>query len=183
MRSLAVLLFPLLFVGSLAVPSTFPGFFAYNFGGNITSIYAQDPEWWSWGETATYEVPKWNVGNVLDVDLYRTHRYGLLGGQWGYLVSVAQSGVYECSLYFMETYQPYFVAGQRVFGVTVKGDGDRVERQEKIVDVGRAVGGGVPYLKSVRNVRIWGKLEIKLRAEIGDAFLSGLKCVKLKDIV
>jgi hypothetical protein len=93
--------------------------------------YAADPTGALVGSSQTYSTSSWagtppEIDNTDDDPLYRTERYGT---DFGYNVSVAESGTYKVTLRFAEIYQgtppdsdpDADQTGQRVFDVTTEG--------------------------------------------------------------
>lgn len=159
-----------------------PREFAYNVGGGSFGTWMGDPEDWVVGETAAFEIPEAVIGGAEpgNMDIYKSHRYGLLGSTWGYDLAVAP-GVYQCTLHYAETFSDFFTAEpNRTFEVSITGDADNVEQKEEF-DVMVELGGAefTAYTRTFTNIQALTTISIRERPTKGDAFLSGISCIFL----
>lgn len=151
--------------------------FYYNVGGGESGIFMADPEDWVIGETAAFEMPDAEIIADMNADVYKSHRYGLLGSTWGYDIPVTMSGVYDCTLMYAETYSEFFTdEPNRTMMVEVGGDDG--EMQTATYDVMVELGGQefTAYDRLFAGIQVQETLKIRQTPEIGDAFLSGIKC-------
>lgn len=154
--------------------------FAYNVGGSESGMFAADPIEWVVGNTSAFEMAEAEiVGDEEYAEIYRSHRYGLLGSIWGYDIPVSQSGMYDCTLFYAETFSDYFTDNpNRTFLVEIAGDGAEEVHAEEF-DVMVEVKGAefTAYQKSFSNIAVATTLRLRETPSKGDAFLSGIHCM------
>lgn len=151
--------------------------FYYNIGGGETGMFKADPEDWVVGETAAFEMPDAEIVADMAADVYKSHRYGLLGSMWGYDIPVTMAGIYDCTLMYAETYSEFFTAEpNRTMMVQVGGDDE--EMQSATYDIMVELGGQefTAYDRLFARIEVEETLKIRQTPQIGDAFLSGIKC-------
>lgn len=151
--------------------------FYYNIGGGETGMFMADPEDWVVGETAAFEMPDAEIVADMYPDVYKSHRYGLMGSTWGYDIPVTMAGVYDCTLMYAETYSEFFTAEpNRTMMVEIGGDDG--EMQTATYDIMVELGGQefTAYDRMFEGIEVQETLKIRQTPEIGDAFLSGIKC-------
>lgn len=162
----------------MAVPMTE---FAYNIGGGEYGMFAADPVEWAVGETSSFEVDTAAiVGDDEYAEVYKSHRYGILGSTWGYDIPVADAGMYDCTFYYAETYDGNFSdEPNRTFTLEVSGNGSE-EVQSAEFDVMVELKGAefTAYQREVKDIAVATVLRIRETPSVGDAFLSGIKCMK-----
>lgn len=153
--------------------------FGYNIGGNTTRGFEADPTDWIVGETSVFEVKDAEVvGDEKYAEVYKSHRYGLLGSTWGYDFKVPQAGLYACTLFYAETYSENFSdEPNRTFTVEIYGDGSE-EVQSQSFDVMVELEGAefTAYTRKFRNIAVATTLSLREAPAVGDAFLAGIRC-------
>lgn len=170
-----------------AVPATMPAgsmegeyTFAYNIGGTAVGDFQADPVDMAIGETSVFEIADAVIEGAPEeyADVYKSHRYGLVGSTWGYDIAVETPGVYNCSLHYSEIFSEFFTEEpNRTFMVQVSGDGAE-EVQEAEFDVMVELQGAefTPYIRVFEDISIASTLTIRETPSIGDAFLAGITC-------
>ncbi|PXF43054.1 hypothetical protein BWQ96_07201 [Gracilariopsis chorda] len=161
---------------------TIPHYFVYNIGGKSFDEVKADPTEYLVGETLAFEMPEAIIAGAKDViaDLYKSHRYGMLGSIWGYDIPVQYPGYYACSMHYCETYSENFVAeSRRKFEVTIIGDASPETEHREEFDVMEELGYQefTAYNRTFENIAISEILSIREKPTTGDAFLSGISCI------
>lgn len=153
--------------------------FGYNIGGNTTRGFEADPIDWIVGETSIFEVKDAEiVGDEKYGEVYKSHRYGLLGSTWGYDFKVPQAGLYACTLFYAETYSENFSKEpKRTFIVEIYGDGSE-DVQSQSFDVMEELEGAefTAYTRKFSNIAVATTLSLREAPAVGDAFLAGIRC-------
>lgn len=154
--------------------------FAYNIGGDAAGEFQADPLDYIIGETSIFAIPNAMIANVVDApaDIYRSHRYGLLGTPFSVVFPIENPGFYECDLHYAETYSEFFTDDpNRTFKVEVSGDASE-DIQDAEFDVMVELEGQefTPYVRKFENIACNSSLTIREIPQIGDAFLAGVKC-------
>lgn len=157
-------------------------YFVYNIGGKGFGEVKADPTEYLVGETLAFEMPEAVIAGAMDVivDLYKSHRYGMLGSIWGYDIPVQYPGYYTCSMHYCETYSDNFVAeSRRKFEVTIIGDASPETEHREEFDVMEELGYQefTAYNRTFENIAISEILSIREKPSTGDAFLSGISCI------
>lgn len=161
----------------------------YNIGGGATpnGKFEADPIEYIVGETSFFEIDDAVIGGAdpENVEIYKSHRYGMLGSTWGYDIPVDTPGNYDCTLHYAETYSEFFnEEANRTFMVEVSGDGSDEVQSIREMDVMVELKGAefTALTKTFENVAIATTLKIRETPTIGDAFLSGITCVYVSSL-
>lgn len=154
---------------------------AYNIGGATFGEFSADPADSVIGETATFEIRNALIAGAEPgmKELYKSHRYGMLGSTWGYDLTIENPGMYECILHYAETYSEFFAdEPNRTFKVEICGDAAPEEAQEAEFDVMVELGGAefTAYTRKFSGIAVQTTLKIRETPLMGDAFLSGITC-------
>ena len=167
-------------IGSLTTNTASNISFAYNIGGDAVGEFQADPVTYFVGETSIFAIPDAMIANVVSApaEIYRSHRYGLLGTPFSLVLPIETPGFYNCDLHYAETYSEFFTEDpNRTFKVEVSGDASE-DVQEAEFDVMVELKGQefTPYIRTFENIACNSSLTIREIPIIGDAFLAGLKC-------
>lgn len=162
---------------------------AYNIGGSDVKNgnFEADPTDYIFGETSAFEIEDAKIGgaDLENIDIYKSHRYGMLGSTWGYDIPVETSGYYNCTLHYAETYSEFFHdEANRTFSVEVSGDGSEEVQTVKDMDVMIDLNGAefTALTKTFGSIAINSLLKIRETPSTGDAFLSGITCKYLSPL-
>lgn len=153
---------------------------AYNIGGDAVGKFEADPVDWIIGETAHFEIETAEIVADPEIaDIYKSHRYGLVGSTWGYDFAFDTAGVYDCTLHYAETYDQFFTEEpNRTFRVQISGDGAPLDIKEAEFDVMVELGGAefTGYTRTFTDISVSTTLVLRETPVLGDAFLSGINC-------
>lgn len=152
-----------------------------NAGGPAIGRFSAEDFSWIRGETSTFAGPDGSdIGGSEERNrkAVKSHRYGLNGGKWGYVIPIASVGLYHCSLHFAETDTESFRVGARVFKIMIQ------DRMMDDVDIYRD-SNRAPFtavVKTFLDLKVGNELFIVLMPKVGNAFLSAITCERIGDL-
>lgn len=114
--------------------------------------------------------------------MYKSHRFGKPAAgtvPWGYDIPVAEPGTYGCTVHFAETDTTAFGNGERVFDLSIQGNGTAITF--KGIDVYKETKGGqfVVLTKTAPRVVVTRILKVRVAksaASSHGAFIAGITC-------
>lgn len=147
--------------------------------GKIGRFIAENSDWLAFGPTTDFFIKNQPIGGADPANAMSlwSHRYGQNGSDFGYILPVASSGLWDCTLHFAEIASGVKI-GQRVFDVQLQ---DRVFTN---VDVLAATKNAyfTSYVRTFYSVPIADSLQIQLKAKKGNPMLSSITCAQVSGL-
>lgn len=151
-------------------------------GPAIGRFIAEDRAWVVGGATTFFAVTvaqgkEIGGAEAKNLPALASHRYGLDGSTWGYVIPNNSPGVYDCSLHFAETNVESFKAGARVFNI------DIMDQSLKNVDVYKELNAEFTALvKTFTGLKVGPSLNMMFTPVVGDSYVSAITCEKSGDL-
>lgn len=148
-----------------------------NCGGEAIGRFSAEDFSWIRGRTSQWEGPPGVViggAEEKNTPAVKSHRYGVDGSDWGYVIPLENPGIYDCSLHFSETDSQSFKVGARLFDIMI------MDRVLEDVDVFREADMApfTSFVTTFSDLEITSNLMMAFKAKAGNAFVSAITCEK-----